>query len=117
MSTEIAPIKKAGLLPTAEHIEVFSEALKKYELGKESDNLYKILIQFSEMATLKGDFFLCRQTPMQVVAKILSDVNLPLSDKYTLCMSPAQHDCSRAMTTLKQFATKYSLGQVSGVNR
>jgi ATP-dependent RNA helicase SUPV3L1/SUV3 len=117
MSTEIAPIKKAGLLPTAEHIEVFSEALKKYELGNDSDNLHKILIQFSEMATLKGDFFLCRQTPMQVVAKLLSDVDLPLSDKYTLCMSPAQHDCSRAMTTLKQFATKYSLGQVSGVSR
>ena len=117
MSTEIAPIEKAGLLPTAAHIELFNDALKKYELGNDYDNLYKILVQFSEVATLKGDFFLCRQTPMQIVAKILNDVDLPLSDKYTLCMAPVTTKCSRAMTTLKQFALKHSQGQVSGVPR
>lgn len=117
MTTEIVPIEKAGLLPTAVHVELFNDALKKYELGNDYDNLHKILVQFSEMATLKGDFFLCRQTPMQVVAKLLNDVDLPLSDKYMLCMSPVNTRCSRAMSTLKQFALKHSFGQVSGVAR
>lgn len=84
MSTEIAPIQKAGLLPTAEHVELFNEALRAHELTDDYDNLHKILVQFSQMATLQGDFFLCRQTPMQIVAKMLNDVDLPLSDKYTL---------------------------------
>ena len=34
MSTEIAPIRKAGLLPTAEHIELFNEALKTHDIGE-----------------------------------------------------------------------------------
>ena len=118
MSTEIAPIRKAGLLPTGEHIELFNEALKAHdELGKEYDNLHKILIQFSEMATLQGDFFLCRQTPMRAIAKFLNDVDMPVSDKYTLCMSPASHTSGQTMSTLKKFAIKHAAGQVSGLDR
>ena len=86
-------------------------------LGKEYDNLHKILIQFSEMATLQGDFFLCRQTPMRVIAKFLNDIDMPLSEKYTLCMSPANHTSVHTMTTLKKFAMKHAAGQVSGVDR
>lgn len=117
MSNDIALIDKAGLLPTAEHIDLFNEALKTYELGNNHDNLYSILVQFQELATIKGDFFLCRQTPMQIVAKLLNDVDLPLSDKYMLCMAPVNTSCSKAMTTIKQFAIKQSLQQASGVPR
>ena len=69
LATEIKPIEKAGLLPTAAHIELFSEALGVYDLDDDHTNLHQILRQFSAMATVKGDFFLCRQTEMRAIAK------------------------------------------------
>ena len=69
MSKDVKPIEKAGLLPTAVHIEKFAAALKQYDGGFAEDDglrselsieggmgedLHKTLNQFSEMATLKG---------------------------------------------------------------
>lgn len=117
MATEIPTIQKAGLLPTAEHIGVFSQALRNYALDKDYDDLNKVLKQFSDMATLKGDYFLCRQTPMRVIAKWLNDLNLSISDKYTLCMAPIPTHSEAAMTTLRKFAKKHAVGEASGLNR
>lgn len=112
MSTEIEPIEKAGLLPTAAHIELFSEALGAYQLDEDHTNLHQILRQFSAMATVRGDFFLCRQTEMRNIAKRLKQVSLPLRDAYTMCLSPTTEN---SMKILENFAWKYSQGQASGL--
>lgn len=112
MLTEIEPIEKAGLLPTTAHIELFSEALGAYNLDDDHSALHNVLRQFSAMATVRGDFFLCRQTEMKTIAKRLKNVPLPLTDAYTLCLSPTNEN---SMKILENFATKYAQGQVSGL--
>lgn len=117
LSTEIAPVTKAGLLPTAPHIAMFSVALEKYGLSKDFDKLDKILGQFSDMATVQGDYFLCRQTPMKVIARHMRDLHISIEDKYTLTMAPVQPQNSQSMATLQNFALKYSTGQAAGITK
>lgn len=53
METEIAPIRKAGLIPTASHIAMFDELLREYGSQKQT-SLHETLRKFSEMATVQG---------------------------------------------------------------
>lgn len=120
MMTEIRPITKAGLLPTASHFELFAAATQKYNDTSDGDdfdvhNLHKVLLQFQEMARLKGDFFLCRQTQMRLIAKWIDDLPLLLPDKYSFCMAPVNEVCQYSMGLLKRFATKYSYRETTGV--
>lgn len=115
LSTEIAPVTKAGLLPTAPHIAMFSESLEKYGLSKDFDKLDKILVQFSDMATVKGDYFLCRQTPMKLIARYLRDLQISIEDKYTLTMAPVQSQNQESMAVLRKFAIKYAASQTAGL--
>jgi ATP-dependent RNA helicase SUPV3L1/SUV3 len=117
MATEIEPVQKAGLLPTASHIEEFSGALDNYGLGNGDNNLHKILHQFDAMATVKSDFFLCRQTPMYAIAEDLEKHALSIRDKYTLCMCPVVINSEKSMDVLKRFAEKLARGEVSGLTR
>ena len=78
MKTEIVPITKAGLLPTASHIEVFSNALEEYGLGHGSTNLHMALLQFNDLASVQSDYFVCRQGPMVGIAKELADLELSI---------------------------------------
>lgn len=116
MATDIEPIARAGLLPTASHIEVFSDALNKYGIGEGSSNLHNILQQFNEMATVKSDFFLCRQTPMVVIARHLAGLDLSIREKYTLCMCPVMVNSPKSMEVLLRFAAKLAAGEVSGLS-
>ena len=78
MSTEIEPIQKAGLLPTATHIETFSDALEQYGLGHGPKNIHKILLQFNDMASVKSDYFVCKQDPMVQIAKEIATFDLTI---------------------------------------
>lgn len=78
MSTEIEPIQKAGLLPTATHIETFSDALEQYGLGHGPKNIHKILLQFNDMASVKSDYFVCKQDPMVKIAKEIATFDLTI---------------------------------------
>jgi ATP-dependent RNA helicase SUPV3L1/SUV3 len=87
MMTEIKPLEKAGLIPTPAHIVLFNQLLRQY--GSRELELHETLRKFAEMATLQGDFFLCRKKSMEVVSLWLKDVtNLSTLEKFTLCMSP-----------------------------
>jgi hypothetical protein len=76
LSTEIKPITKAGLVPTAEHIETFRETLVEYNLLDDKAELYSVLQRFNEMANVKSDYFLCRQDEMVDMAKLLAGIKL-----------------------------------------
>jgi hypothetical protein len=76
LSTDIKPIAKAGLVPTAEHIETFRETLVEYNLSDGNEELYNVLQRFNEMANVKSDYFLCRQDEMVDTAKILAGIDL-----------------------------------------
>lgn len=64
LNTEIDPITKAGLIPTASHVELFAEAFQQYHYGGKvnargeevTPNLHTVLKEFSDMAVVKGEF-------------------------------------------------------------
>lgn len=79
LSNEIKPIKQAGLLPTGNHIEIFSESLDEHDGSKISEgSLKNVLDRFNEMANVRGNYFLCRQTEMSDLARELEDVALSI---------------------------------------
>ena len=122
MSTEIRPIAKAGLLPTASHFQLFADSMRKYGTmdGDESfdvNDLYKILLQFNDMARLRGDYVLCRMTQMRLIARWVDDLQLTLPEKYSFCMAPVNETDQRSMKLLKQFASKLAFNGTTGVNR
>lgn len=116
MGTEIRPLTKAGLLPTSAHFELFAAATQRYDVAIDPTNLHQTLLQFGEMARLKGDYFLCRQSELRLTARWLDDLPLEMTDKYNFCMAPVNQTCHRSMQLLKQFATKYRLNEMSGIH-
>jgi hypothetical protein len=113
LATEIKPIEKAALLPTLAHIEVFSEALRAYNLdGDSPSDLHQILYQCSALATVKGDFFLGRQTEMRMIANHLKKIPIPLRDAHTMCLSPTTDN---SLILLESCAWKLSRGKVFGL--
>jgi ATP-dependent RNA helicase SUPV3L1/SUV3 len=115
MSTEIEPIEKAALLPTAAHVELFSDAIRAYdEEGDDNrnDDLHQVLRQFNAMATVKGDFFLGRQTEMNMIAKKIRDVPINIQDAYSMCLSPTTES---SLDLLESFAWKIARGEVPGL--
>jgi ATP-dependent RNA helicase SUPV3L1/SUV3 len=107
MNSEIKPLRQAGLMPTAAHIELFHAALQA-GIGdvQAPTQLHQLLPMFNEMAVVQGNYFLCRQNDMQLIAKILSKYDLPLSEKYTFCMAPIDSSAAIPMNTLRNFAQK-----------
>ncbi len=117
MSTEIEPIMKAGLIPTASHIGLFNDLLMKYGPSHDENELHKTIRQFSEMATLQGDFFLCRKKSMEDVARWLIEVPLPAPEKFMLALSPISEGCQRSKNVLMRYVQKHVNGEVPGLHR
>ena len=115
MATEIKPIERAGLLPTASHFESFDLAMKTYSEEDTKSRMYTILRQFGEMASVRNDYFLCRQSEMYDIAKQIDQYPLRIKDKYTLVMCPVNIGKGQSMEILTRFAEKYSIGGVSGL--
>jgi ATP-dependent RNA helicase SUPV3L1/SUV3 len=78
MTTDVEPIRKAGLLPTASHIQTFSDALEQYGLGHGPKNLHKVLQQFNDMASVKSDYFVCKQGQMVQIARTIAGLDLSI---------------------------------------
>ena len=122
LTTQIEPIRKAALVPTEAHIELFASAIHSYTSTNATENnvdesqsfpdLYEILRQFSAMATVKGDFFLGRQNEMTVIAKRLKTIPINLRDAYTMCLSPTTEN---SLKLLESFAMKVSQGEIFGL--
>ena len=99
LATEIQPVEKAGLIFTAAHVGMFEEAIKTYYYGDDKKtlgsedkkrplHLHWLLKEFSKMAVVRGNYFLCKQEDMIVIAQWLKDVSLETGDKYMYCMAP-----------------------------
>ena len=115
IETDIEPIQRAGLLPTASHFETFNATLEEYGKSAVRSSMYTTLRHFGEMASIKNDYFLCRQTDMYEIAKAIDEYPIPIKDKYALCMCPVSTKNKKSMDVLKQFAKKMSAGEVSGL--
>ena len=117
MESEVPPVKKAGLIPTSSHIGLFNDLLNEYGASHDESELHKTLRQFSEMATLQGDFFLCRKKSMEIVSRWLTDIPMTAPEKFMLCMSPVNEGCVRSKNVLLRYVQKYVSGEVPGLHR
>jgi Suv3 C-terminal domain 1 len=154
LTTEIEPIKKAGLIPTVSHVEKFAEAFQYYHYGGNTNadgeevtpNLHTVLKEFSDMAVVKGDYFLCRvrrncpnvifffaaisltfilrvfcvqQHHMVVISTWLKDIPLDISQKYEFCMAPVStgEANKNGKEILIKFGQKLSANEVPGMTR
>ncbi|KAL7527736.1 hypothetical protein ACHAXR_007600 [Thalassiosira sp. AJA248-18] len=115
MRTEIKPLKKAGLIPTPSHIAQFNQHLEEYGSSKKIE-LHQTLRKFSEMATLKGAFFLCRKRSIEIVSHWLKDINMTPLEKFAICMSPVNESCPKSRRVLLRYVEKYSSGKTPGIH-
>jgi len=115
MARDISPVSKAGLMPTARHIHLYTDAIEKYSPDVNLSHMHDVLFQFNKMATVQGDYFLCRQKQMQMIAKMLKDIPLDQDSKYTISMCPVNTSDIRAMDIIKRFSIKRALGEAAGL--
>jgi ATP-dependent RNA helicase SUPV3L1/SUV3 len=140
LTEDVPPIEKAGLIPTASHLELFGKAMQEYHFGaaevkdddknkprlhsllfgaaqdkdddKNKPRLHSLLREFSDMAVVKGDYFLCRQQDMVIVAKWLDGVDLEIKDKFVFCMAPVNTDIPEQRDAMLKFGKKLAAGEV-----
>ncbi|MCL7028931.1 hypothetical protein MKW94_009050 [Papaver nudicaule] len=95
-------VKKVGLFPFFEQIELFA--------GKLPDMTFcQLLDKFGENCRLDGSYFLCRHDHIKKVAKMLEKVQgLSLEDRFNFCFAPVNIRDPKAMFHLLNFASTYS---------
>lgn len=134
LENDIPSTDKAGLVPTGQHIETFSETVEEYGLGQGEKELHQILERFNELANVKSDYFLCRQSEMVDIARHMAGIDLDIvsstwgSDpsglthllqpsKYLMCLCPMNVDNKGSVALMKRFAAKLAAGEVCGLNQ
>lgn len=75
---EIAPITHAGLFPSVEQVQLFSD-----QLGVDAENtkLSFLMDKFIDLSQMNGKYFLCNHGDMVTVANWLHPIPLSLADK------------------------------------
>lgn len=78
IKNDVPPIEKAGLEPSASHIESFSRCLKIYNPTVDADDIHQVLRQYHEMASIQSDYFITRQQGIMKLAELIAPLNLSL---------------------------------------
>lgn len=95
-------VKKAGLFPFYEQVELFAGQLPNI-------TFCQLLDKFSENCRLDGSYFLCRHDHIKKVANMLQKVQkLSLEDRFNFCFAPVNIRDPKAMFHLLKFASSYS---------
>lgn len=54
-------------------------------------DLSELLDKFVELARTDGNYFVCNHEEMKKTLALISDIPLPLNDRFTLAMAPVSH--------------------------
>ncbi|XP_045190308.2 ATP-dependent RNA helicase SUV3 homolog, mitochondrial-like [Mercenaria mercenaria] len=103
VNVEKSPLKKAGMNPTAEMIEMFSYHLPKASLS----NLIDI---FVHVCKLDDMYFMCNLMQFKELSELIEDIPLPLRTRYTLCSSPLKVRKGFAQVAFVKIAAQMSKG-------
>ncbi|KAK0584828.1 hypothetical protein LWI29_019327 [Acer saccharum] len=96
-------VKKVGLFPFYEQIELFAGQLPNM-------TFCNLLDKFGENCRLDGSYFLCRHDNIKKVANMLEKVQgLSLEDRFNFCFAPVNIRDPKAMYHLLRFASSYSM--------
>ncbi|KAF9591037.1 hypothetical protein IFM89_001247 [Coptis chinensis] len=95
-------VKKVGLFPFFEQIELFA--------GQFSDVTFcQLLDKLRNNCRVDGSYFLCRHDHIKKVATMLEKVlGLSLQDRFNFCFAPVNIRDPKAMFHLRKFAQSYS---------
>ncbi|KDP27140.1 hypothetical protein JCGZ_19839 [Jatropha curcas] len=95
-------VKKVGLFPVFEQVELFAGQLPNVTFPK-------LLEKFGENCRLDGSYFLCRHDHIKKVANMLEKVRgLSLEDRFNFSFAPVNLRDPKALYHLLKFASLYS---------
>ncbi|OWF38311.1 ATP-dependent RNA helicase SUV3 homolog, mitochondrial-like [Mizuhopecten yessoensis] len=98
---KVIPIQSAGLQPTPEQMELFSNHLP-------DASLKNLLIMFEHMAKHdKENFFMCELNQMKKLAELIDNIGLPTKDKFQYSHVPVDTDSEVQCDFFVQCATKH----------
>ena len=101
----VEAIKKAGIAPTAEQIQLFAYHLPEYSLKQ-------LLEIFNRLAQTDENFFACPSFEFKDIAQLLEDIDMSLIDKYTFCLAPSNVGKSAFEASMMlKYAKYYSKGR------
>uniref|UniRef100_A0A915HX02 ATP-dependent RNA helicase SUV3 homolog, mitochondrial n=1 Tax=Romanomermis culicivorax TaxID=13658 RepID=A0A915HX02_ROMCU len=103
LTTKVENIKKAGLYPTSEQIEMFSFFLPKATLS----NLMDIFVSLCSVD--EGKYFICNIDDFKYLASLIEHVpNMTLKSRYTFCLAPVNRRLPFISQQFVKFARKYA---------
>ncbi|CAF0843822.1 unnamed protein product [Adineta steineri] len=102
VSRQVETIKRAGLHPTAEQIEMFAYHLPKHSLSSLID-IFVLLSQLDDSI-----FFMCNVEDVKFLADIIEHVPLPLRARYTFSCAPINKKMPFVCTMFLKYARQYS---------
>ncbi|KAJ3021812.1 hypothetical protein HKX48_007695 [Thoreauomyces humboldtii] len=102
-NAEAPSVLSAGLFPSLEQIEMFSQYLP-------GETLSTLLDRFQDLANLDGRYFLCNLNTQREVADLIEDYPLTLRDRYTFILAPCKPKDAIAAAQLRRFASAHSEG-------
>ncbi|TPX62421.1 hypothetical protein PhCBS80983_g00470 [Powellomyces hirtus] len=103
LNSQAPSILSAGLFPSLEQIEVFSQYLP-------GEPLSALLERFQDLANLDGRYFLCNLDSQRVIAEFIEDIPLTLRDRYTFILAPFNLQDPASAAQMRRFATAQSGG-------
>ncbi|UJR13320.1 hypothetical protein I4U23_000338 [Adineta vaga] len=102
VSRQVETIKRAGLHPTAEQIEMFAYHLPKHSLSSLID-IFVLLSQLDDSV-----FFMCNVEDVKFLADIIEHVPLPLRARYTFSCAPINKKMPFVCTIFLKYARQFS---------
>ncbi|CAF1271882.1 unnamed protein product [Adineta ricciae] len=102
VNRQVETIKRAGLHPTAEQIEMFAYHLPKHSLSSLID-IFVLLSQLDDSL-----FFMCNVEDVKFLADIIEHVPLPLRARYTFSCAPINRKMPFVCTVFLKYARQFS---------
>jgi len=100
----VKDITSAGISPTYEQIEMFSNFIP-------NASFVDILDIFIQFCSTSDEFFLCSIEQVRGLAEAIDSYELPLKVRYTFCTVPLKSDQKRSVTVFKKMAKRFSSGE------
>ncbi|CAF3378316.1 unnamed protein product [Rotaria sp. Silwood1] len=106
-SRQVDTIKRAGLHPTAEQIEMFAYHLPKHSISSLID-IFVVLSQLDDSL-----FFMCNVEDVKFLADIIEHVPLSLRARYTFSCAPINKKMPFVCTMFLKYARQFSRSEPS----
>ena len=103
--TQPVEVKKAGISPTFDQLEMFGYHLPGY-------NLKDLIEMFNLIAQLDDNFFVSPSHELKEIANLLAGVDMPLQAKFKFCIAPANVNKSPlTASVMLKYAQKFTEGK------